>query len=107
MTIKFRSPFPPPEGFAREVLTIIAEECAEVAQRCTKALRFGLTEIEPGHERTNAWRIGLEFGDLVAIMSMAQRYGLVPSEAIEDGEAEKRVRLVAYMQTEPPGSNGR
>ena len=102
MTAKFRSPSPPPEGFAREVLTIIAEECAEVAQRCTKALRFGLTEIEPGQERTNAFRIGLEFGDLVAIMGMAQRYGLVPSEAIGVGAVEKTKRLAIYMQTEPP-----
>jgi NTP pyrophosphatase (non-canonical NTP hydrolase) len=55
------------------LLAIVAEECAEVAQRCTKALRFGLTEIQPGHPLNNAQRIAQEYGDLVAAMILLSR----------------------------------
>jgi hypothetical protein len=54
------------------LLTIIAEECAEVAQRSTKALRFGLTDptgTQPG-ELTNKERLLQEYGDLMAAMRM-------------------------------------
>ena len=39
------------------LLTIVAEECNEVAQRATKALRFSLEEIEPGQEFSNRERL--------------------------------------------------
>jgi NTP pyrophosphatase (non-canonical NTP hydrolase) len=52
------------------LLSITAEECAEVAQRVTKAMRFGLTEIQPGQPFTNADRIMAEFNDLQAMIEM-------------------------------------
>jgi hypothetical protein len=52
------------------LLTIIAEECAEVAQRCSKAIRFGLDEMQPGQDKTNAQRIIQEYLDLWAVMHM-------------------------------------
>lgn len=52
------------------LLTILAEECAEVAQRCSKALRFGLDEVQPGQEKTNGQRIADEMQDLSAAWQM-------------------------------------
>jgi NTP pyrophosphatase (non-canonical NTP hydrolase) len=52
------------------LLSILAEECVEVAQRVTKALRFGLAEIQPGQLKTNAQRIMDEINDLLAIYQM-------------------------------------
>lgn len=52
------------------LLTIIAEECAEVSQCASKAARFGLLEVEPGQELTNAQRIIDEFNDLEAVITM-------------------------------------
>ena len=49
------------------LLTCLAEECGEVAQRCTKALRFGINEIQPGHEATNYARLWGELCDLQAV----------------------------------------
>ena len=49
------------------LLTILAEECAEVAQRVSKALRFGVLEVQPGQEKTNAERIVEELIDLKAV----------------------------------------
>lgn len=52
------------------LLTILGEECAEVAQRASKAARFGLTEIQPGQAETNVRRLEHELGDLVAVADM-------------------------------------
>lgn len=52
------------------LLLIMSEECSEVSHRISKALRFGLDEIQPGQEFTNAERIMRELGDLIAIYEM-------------------------------------
>ena len=54
----------------QHLLVILAEECSEVAQRVSKALRFGLGEIQPGQSLSNAERIRQEFGDLIAAFEM-------------------------------------
>lgn len=54
------------------LLTCLAEECAEVAHRVSKALRFGLAEVQPEQTLTNAERIGLEFRDLLAVFEMLE-----------------------------------
>lgn len=43
------------------------EECAEVQQRLSKALVFGLGEVQFGQDRTNHDRILMEFADLIAV----------------------------------------
>lgn len=53
----------------------VAEECAEVAQRASKAARFSLQEIQPGQELTNAQRLVQEYADLVAVMQMLEEEG--------------------------------
>jgi NTP pyrophosphatase (non-canonical NTP hydrolase) len=60
------------------LLTCLAEECAEVGQRVTKALRFGLSEVQAGQSRTNAERIFDELVDLAAVTQMLQRAGAIP-----------------------------
>lgn len=61
------------------LLTIAGEECAETAQRISKALRFGLDQVqedaddqpqENPERLTNRERIRREFLDLVAAMEM-------------------------------------
>ncbi len=60
------------------LLTILAEECSEVAQRVSKALRFGLDEIQPGQPHTNAERINAEMIDLMATLEMLNDEGALP-----------------------------
>lgn len=55
------------------LLTIAAEECAEIAQRISKAQRFGLDEIQPGQGYDNAERINNEFNDLIALLRMIEK----------------------------------
>jgi NTP pyrophosphatase (non-canonical NTP hydrolase) len=57
----------------QHLLTILAEECNEVAQRASKAIRFGVEEIEPGQDKTNAQRVIQEFNDLTAVYLMVSK----------------------------------
>lgn len=54
------------------------EECNETAQRASKAIRFGLTEVQPGQQLTNAQRIVYEFNDILAVMELLHGYDYIP-----------------------------
>ena len=54
------------------LLSIVAEECAEVAQRASKALRFGLYETQPDQALNNWERIMYEFADLCAALELTR-----------------------------------
>lgn len=77
------------------LLATLAEECAEVAQRVTKALRFGLDEIQPGQFKTNAERIKVEFLDLFAVWWMLCREGVLePIAPMDEPAIERKQRKV-------------
>lgn len=96
---RFISPAPPPSPHERELLEILIEECAEVQQRATKALRFGPTEVQPGQPLTNVQRMSLEVGDLLEVIDMAVGAGLIDREAVLSGKLNKRRQLARFMQT--------
>lgn len=81
------------------LLTILGEEGVEVAQRCTKALRFGLSEIQPGQELTNAQRIRGEYIDLLAVMRMLVEDGAI--EPVTDDDLpvmeQKRQKVEKFL----------
>jgi hypothetical protein len=83
------------------LLTIVAEECVEVAQRCSKALRFGLEEIQPGQSLTNAARIYQEYADLKAAMELLHAHcvsmadGLPSLGAMVDA---KHAKIAEFMK---------
>ena len=83
--------------------TIAAEECAELAQRFSKANRFGDHEIQPGQELSNRQRILYEFADLVGVMEMLGffPFGLRtgPNDALRpeiDAKKAKVEKFLAY-----------
>jgi hypothetical protein len=55
----------------------IAEECAEVAQRASKAARFGLSEVQSGQEFNNSERIMHEWADLCGAIEKMMEEGLL------------------------------
>ncbi len=57
---------------------IAEEECAEVAQRISKAMRFTPQEVQPGQSLNNAERIMQEYMDLQCMVIMLQREGHLP-----------------------------
>jgi hypothetical protein len=98
---RFVSPCPPPTAHESEVLTILIEEAAEVQQRATKMLRFGVKEMQPGQSLSNRARLSDEVGDLMAIIDMAKGIGLIDTFRINKARAEKFIKLDKYMQTNP------
>lgn len=90
------------------LLFILAEECAEVAQRASKAARFGLGDIEPGQDMTAAERVNGELLDLYAVAGILVREGSLDSlmdiivrpdvaRAIE-AKQQKVERFLAYSR---------
>lgn len=98
---KFVSPCPPPTPYERELLTILIEECAEVAQRATKMLRFGVEEVQPGQPFSNRCRLSEEFGDLLAVARLCTEAGLLDTITVDARVPAKMKKLKTYMQTTP------
>ena len=86
------------------LLTIIAEECVEIAKNATKALRFGLDDCEPGKFDSNARQICLECADLQAVLEMLKSSSVTLSLAAESvnlkeamkAKKEKVEKFLAY-----------
>lgn len=82
------------------LLQILSEECAEVAVRVSKANRFGLSEVEPGQEFTNAERIMHEYIDLFATIEMCWQRGIVPQLSPDERfqrKQAKRAKVGKFM----------
>lgn len=86
------------------LLTILSEESVEVAlemlqgllqfvQRITKALRFGINEVQEGQDRTNLDRLRQEFAEILAVYEMLG-FEAPNREAIE----AKKLRVEKYLQ---------
>lgn len=101
---RFVSPCPQPKGFDAEVLDILIEEAAEVIQRVTKMKRFGIEEVQPGQDLTNAERLSQELGDLMGTMQLAVERGLVSPTVLENQIPIKISKLRQFMQNEPEGA---
>lgn len=94
----FKSPCPPPEGLTRELLTVLAEEASEVVQRVSKALRFGLDEVQPGQPYSNTRRLAHEVGDIYEVVNRLVAMGVLSQEQIDEGIARKKLQLSKFLQ---------
>ena len=81
--------------YEQYLLTCLAEECNEVAQRAIKAARFGLFETQPGHTQDNKFRLEEELGDLLGVMAML---GLVPDPQKMVGKSDRVNKYYAYSK---------
>lgn len=107
MSERFVTPAPLPTPREREILIILMEECAEVQQRASKALRFGLADIEQGQSLRNRTRLAQEIGDLRSIVFLAQGEGIIDADVVSQATYAKDRKLEIYMQTDPEdGSDG-
>lgn len=80
-----------------ELLMVQAmEECDEISQRLSKALRFGLRQIQSGQPLDNTERIEYEFTDLVTVLNMLgiiqiDHEGQVSIDAAMQGRKERKI----------------
>lgn len=102
MAEKFNYTGEPVTPYQRELLELIAEECAEVVQRATKIMRFGPTEVQPGQELSNVARISREVGDLLEVLERAEAAGLIDRAHVATGRMTKRAKLLRYLKNEAP-----
>ncbi|HEV7658814.1 MAG TPA: hypothetical protein VGO55_03105 [Allosphingosinicella sp.] len=83
---------------AEHLLTCLGEECSEVSIRASKALRFGLSEVQPGQKMTNAQRITAELKDVWAAAIICAQAGLIPFPQPSISEIEaKRAKIEKFM----------
>jgi len=81
------------------LLECLSEECNEVGQRVSKALRFSLQEIQPGQPLNNAERIVEELRDVLAVTLILIEEGVLPNfDFVEDvGAIAKRLKIEKFM----------
>lgn len=79
------------------LLTLLQEECNEVAQRATKAVRFGINEIQAGQNDTNGERIIYEFNDLVAVMELLKGHGLITDFYDRQAVQAKKQKIAQWL----------
>jgi len=79
------------------LLDILAEECAEVAKRVSKALRFGLEEVQPGQALTNRQRIMAQVNDLYAALKMLGDDGVIDPNPDQVAVQAKIVQVEKFL----------
>lgn len=81
------------------LLIQLTSECCEVGHRATKALHFGLYEIQPGQGRTNKERLVEELIDLMATIEMleSQKDGIYIDHYNREPLYEKQRKIEKYM----------
>ena len=74
------------------------EEAAEVTQRISKDLRFGLDDIQPGQSETNRARLENEIVDFVTVLDLMDQLDIINLQGHADSYAAKREKIEKYMQ---------
>lgn len=82
-------------NITEHLLVILGEECAEVAQRASKAARFGLLEVQPGQPENNTRRLERELADLMAV---AEVLGLKIRDEDKAAKLEKMKKFMDYSR---------
>ena len=102
MIERYITPAELPTERQRELLIVLMEECAEIIHRTSKALRFGLDEIQPDRfpEESNAIRLATEIGDLKAVVLLLEREGVLDGERSFNAKVQKFQKLKKFLQTE-------
>lgn len=82
------------------LLICLNEECVEVAQRCDKALRFGLDDTDPTipGAPTERTRIAQEFYDLLAIVEMLEERGVLNRTGDTHAIERKKAKVLHFME---------
>ncbi len=81
------------------LLLKLAEECNEIGQRVSKAIRFGLDEIQPGQSLTNRDRLVDELTDFIAATEYLIDEGIIPKDVpnLDDILDQRRKRIDKYL----------
>lgn len=103
--ISMPADFPDPMNREQMLLLLLIEECQEVAQRASKAIRFTLDEVQPdqpgSEQMDNRARLLKEWNDLLAVMEMIQdegHFGHDDGLRIAEWIKEKKEKIEKYLK---------
>lgn len=82
---------------AEHLLVCLAEECAEIQQAVSKALRFGLDDGSPDKTTTNAEDIQKELVDLLGVIALLGDEGIMTFDTTKVDVPEKKAKVRKYM----------
>ncbi len=86
------------------LLVCLSEECSELAQRATKAIRFGIDEVQKDQAWSNSDRIILEFNDILAVAELLEEEGALSAplrvQGLIDQKKEKLRRWMEYSHAQ-------
>jgi NTP pyrophosphatase (non-canonical NTP hydrolase) len=77
----------------KEVMDILQEECAEVIQAVSKISRFGIDNFKPGKAKTNREHLEEELGDLLCMVAILEKMGVVTEAGLEIATRAKFEKL--------------
>lgn len=77
----------------KEVMLILQEECAEVTQAVSKCFRFGIDNFKPGKPKTNREHLEDELGDLLAMIAILEKMGMIKQANLEVATKAKIEKL--------------
>jgi len=77
----------------KEVMDILQEECAEVIQAVSKINRFGIDNFKPGKAKTNREHLEEELGDMIAMICILEKMGVIDQNALEIATKAKIQKL--------------
>ena len=77
----------------KEVMDILQEECAEVIQAVSKISRFGIDNFKPGKPKTNREHLEEELGDMLAMICILEKMGIIDQDALEIATKAKIQKL--------------
>jgi hypothetical protein len=79
-----------------EILTVMAEECAEIIVEIMKIKRFGLNTQVPDTKLTNLDKLMKELGDFMAMYELLHKQKLFKEEQINEYKQQKFEKLKKF-----------
>jgi NTP pyrophosphatase (non-canonical NTP hydrolase) len=83
-----------------ELLIILSEECAEVAQAAIKCVRFGMDSEYQG--MINRYQLERELGDFMAMFKLLCEETSIREEVVMDAAEAKLIKVEKFMTNKKP-----
>lgn len=81
------------------LLSHLAQECCEVAIRCSKAQHFGLDEVQPDQALTNRERLLHEVYDLMSLVEIMQQERILPKfDGLLAAIERKKLKAIEFQK---------